>query len=299
MMAKNITSRVVSKEEAKREGLKFYFTGKACRNGHVAVRRTTTGHCLECSRASVVRYSKHRHKGIGNGPPRGKRWEAKEAGETTYFTGKPCKHGHFDVRYVSSGICAECARIQTVNSYKKHELEIKQREAERKKCKEYREQKRLKNYQWRVSNADKVNAKRRKRVKEAPDIYRAHREKSYKKARQRPEIKLRDAVKSGIRRGLSTQGKQGRKTFDLLGYSVHELKRHLESKFLAGMSWGNYGEWHIDHIIPLSAFNYSTADDIDFQRAWRLSNLRPMWGIENIKKGASLREPFQPSLALG
>jgi hypothetical protein len=64
------------------------------------------------------------------------------------------------------------------------------------------------------------------------------------------------------------------------------------------MSWENYGEWQIDHIIPLAAFNYETPFDMDFQRAWSLSNLQPLWALENMSKGDKLSKPFQPSLAL-
>lgn len=81
------------------------------------------------------------------------------------------------------------------------------------------------------------------------------------------------------------------------------MRNHLEAQFAPGMTWENHGNgdgrWHVDHKIPLSAFNYETPDDIDFKRCWALSNLQPMWAADNIKKGAKLTAPFQPSLALG
>ena len=49
---------IVSKEEARERGLKRYFTGKPCKNGHVAERFTTGGGCVECVRASVRRWRK-------------------------------------------------------------------------------------------------------------------------------------------------------------------------------------------------------------------------------------------------
>ena len=68
------------------------------------------------------------------------------------------------------------------------------------------------------------------------------------------------------------------------------------------MSWGNYGQgdgkWHLDHIIPQSVFYYENAEDLDFQRCWALSNLQPMWGSANIRKGDKIIEPFQPTLEL-
>ncbi|OKP79784.1 hypothetical protein BTE77_06750 [Ensifer adhaerens] len=59
---------------------------------------------------------------------------------------------------------------------------------------------------------------------------------------------------------------------------------HLEAQFTDGMTWDNYGEWHVDHIIPLAAHNYETTDDIDFKRAWAMSNLQPLWAIDNHRK---------------
>jgi hypothetical protein len=60
---------------------------------------------------------------------------------------------------------------------------------------------------------------------------------------------------------------------------------HLESLFQEGMTWENYGEWHIDHRIPKSWFNFATINDPEFIKCWDLSNLKPMWASENIAKG--------------
>lgn len=76
----------------------------------------------------------------------------------------------------------------------------------------------------------------------------------------------------------------GAKKFILLGYSKGELMRHLEKQFLKDMGWHNMGQWHIDHIIPLSSFNYSSVSDPEFKRAWALTNLRPLWAAENRAK---------------
>jgi len=46
------------------------------------------------------------------------------------------------------------------------------------------------------------------------------------------------------------------------------------------MSWENYGDWHIDHIRPLSSFNES--DDASIVNS--LNNLRPLWKEDNLKK---------------
>lgn len=46
------------------------------------------------------------------------------------------------------------------------------------------------------------------------------------------------------------------------------------------------GEWHIDHIIPLSSFSFEDAEDPDFKAAWQITNLRPLWKTENLSKHA-------------
>ena len=51
------------------------------------------------------------------------------------------------------------------------------------------------------------------------------------------------------------------------------------------MGWHNMGEWHIDHIVPVSSFTITSADDADFKACWALTNLRPMWADENRSKG--------------
>jgi hypothetical protein len=62
--------------------------------------------------------------------------------------------------------------------------------------------------------------------------------------------------------------------------------------------WKNYGEWHVDHKIPQSAFNFETPEDIDFKKCWALKNIQPMWAKENIIKSNRINKPFQPSLRI-
>jgi 5-methylcytosine-specific restriction endonuclease McrA len=70
----------------------------------------------------------------------------------------------------------------------------------------------------------------------------------------------------------------------LVGITPKELKEHLEKQFFQGMSWGNYGEWHIDHIIPLSSAK--TEDEI--YKLCHYTNLQPLWAEDNLRKGNKL-----------
>ena len=72
--------------------------------------------------------------------------------------------------------------------------------------------------------------------------------------------------------------------FDILGYTPEELINHLEKQFTEGMTWENYGEFHIDHKLPISSFNIKEIGDEEFMKCWSLDNLQPMWGEENIRK---------------
>ena len=78
------------------------------------------------------------------------------------------------------------------------------------------------------------------------------------------------------------------KTFALLGYTLEELMIHLEKQFTDGMTWDNYGEWHVDHKIPMASFNFKTTDVEGFKLCWCLNNLQPLWGPDNLSKGTKL-----------
>jgi hypothetical protein len=76
-------------------------------------------------------------------------------------------------------------------------------------------------------------------------------------------------------------------TFDLLGCSISELKKHLESQFQDGMSWENYGKdgWHVDHIKPCASFDLSKK--VDQKKCFHYTNLQPLWWEDNLSKGSS------------
>jgi len=72
----------------------------------------------------------------------------------------------------------------------------------------------------------------------------------------------------------------------LIVSTIQEIIEHLKKNFLPGMTIENYGRggWVIDHIIPISFFNYTSIDDIEFKYCWAIDNLQPLWDRDNIKK---------------
>lgn len=115
-----------------------------------------------------------------------------------------------------------------------------------------------------------------------------------------PKFNLRARMANAIRISLrrTSGGRKAGKWEMLVGYSCADLYVRLQQTLPAGATWQDYlaGRLEIDHIIPLDAFNYSQAGDLDFQRAWALTNLRLLHATENASKSNTLAEPFQPSL---
>ena len=103
--------------------------------------------------------------------------------------------------------------------------------------------------------------------------------------RSTPEGLLNARMNSAVNRALAG-GKGGRAWVRLVGYSAEELRKHIERQFTAGMNWKDAGAFHIDHITPLSSFSFDSAEHPEFRAAWALTNLRPMWATDNIRKGA-------------
>ena len=132
------------------------------------------------------------------------------------------------------------------------------------------DRKREYNKRWRAENPSKARETRR--------VYMAIR-------RQLPHVALSNRIRCGIYDCLR-RGKNGRAWTDLVGWSIHDIADHLERQFLPGMGWHNMGEWHSDHIVPLSSFTITGSDDPELRRAWALPNLRPLWGRDNIRKGS-------------
>jgi hypothetical protein len=114
-----------------------------------------------------------------------------------------------------------------------------------------------------------------------------------------PKGKLSRCMSFRIWKTLKNNSKGKRKWESLVGYTVEQLKKHLEKKFTPEMTWENQGSyWHIDHKIPVSVFNFNCPEHIDFKKCWALENLQPMEAIKNKIKGKKIEKSFQPSLAI-
>ena len=135
-------------------------------------------------------------------------------------------------------------------------------------------------------NKKDILAKRKEYLKNNAEKVKNSSNKCSRKRRKNPIFRLNGNISNSIRSSLKSQSlrKNGRHWESLVGYTVLELKEHLESLFQTEMTWGNYGKWHIDHRIPQSFFEIKKIGDVEFKMCWRLENLQPLWASENLSK---------------
>lgn len=107
-----------------------------------------------------------------------------------------------------------------------------------------------------------------------------------------PQFRLRCTLRSRIKSALRSCGIGQRVSIaKLVGCSFDELKTHLEAQFTNGMRWGEPRRtWHVDHIVPLVAFDLSDVEELQTACNWR--NLRPMGGLENRCKHRIIPHPL-------
>jgi hypothetical protein len=131
-------------------------------------------------------------------------------------------------------------------------------------------------------NRKKQLAKRRAWEKANPEKHTAEKLRWQKRRGERdPTWRMMRNISRHIA-GVLNGGKRGRRTMALLGYTKSELRVHVEALFRPGMSWDNYGEWHLDHRRPKASFDFKQPNAL--QDCWSLSNLQPLWKLENHQK---------------
>ena len=136
-----------------------------------------------------------------------------------------------------------------------------------------------------------------KRTEEQKKRDRKNSKSIYKTNRQNPNFRIRQSISSLLNYHIKNRGAKRSKTkskLDMLDFTMEELRDHLQNQFTKGMSFDNYGKWHIDHIIPCSWLDLS--DETQFKQCWSLRNLKPMWGSENISKNNKYSENTQLNL---
>lgn len=231
-------------------GEMYYNSPRMCVNGHVGKRLTSTQQCVRCQR-NRARAERSCDSARLRKHQALRRRVARQLGKTRYKSVLACKKGHNSYRLVSTSQCCECLSQRNVEKIK---------------------------YPTTESSALRKNAKRRSRAGRV-------KARAYeKRLRKTPSHKAISFIRQSLRRVLQGQEKSGRSE-DVCGYTRRELVDRIELNFEPGMTWDNYGEWHIDHTIPISRFISKGEFRPHIVNA--LCNLRPMWSFQNLSKGAA------------
>lgn len=221
------------------------------------------------------------------------RKQAQLAGEKWFFTGKPCKHGHISKRQVSNGACATCSSIRGKAFYHEPQRIEKHREEARRRMRD-----RLSapgvlielNARRRADRADPVTGQK---IREA-EAARRRKNPAKQREKQRTQSARRRADPVGgfaLRASkliritlLKGSWKKPAKTESILGCTMDEFRSMIERQFQPGMSWSNMGEWHLDHIVPIS----TARTQAEAEALSRAGNFRPLWAKDNLEKSNSV-----------
>lgn len=137
----------------------------------------------------------------------------------------------------------------------------------------------LKQKEYRRLNREKLSFS--KREWSLNNIERSREIKRNYKIRRRerdPLFKIEESLRSSIKRYI--KGKKQKSTFEILGIDIDDFKCYIESKFTEGMTWDNYGEWHLDHIIPqIYSKNLEELYNLNYY-----INFQPLWKLDNLSK---------------
>lgn len=129
-------------------------------------------------------------------------------------------------------------------------------------------------------NSEKQKAAEKKYVLNNPEKLR----EKWRKAASKPHRIIRDRLNHRISDALhSVKHYKSNKTHIYTGCSMDYLKKWFEYQFNDKIGWHNYGDWHIDHVLPCSKFDLTNIEDQKKCFSWK--NLRPCLKEENMVKG--------------
>lgn len=174
---------------------------------------------------------------------------------------------------------------EKVNAYKR-----KWREANRAKCRAWSTQWQQENKgraaeisrKWREENRGRALESGRRYYANNIEAVRARK----RAEKRRPNIRAANNLRKRLKLYL---GRKLGRSVDIFGTTPAGVMAHITSLLKPGMSWENYGEWHIDHIRPLASFDLS--DSAQYRAAAHYTNLQPLWARENLSKSSKWNRP--------
>ena len=146
-------------------------------------------------------------------------------------------------------------------------------ESDKKYCENNKEMLKNKKIKYYQKNKSKYREYGKNRVRDY--------KKEYSDVRKNPLKTLKYILRNRTSIAFKYRGyKKNTKTQEMLGVSWEICKAHIERQFTKRMNWSNYGEWHIDHIIPLG----SAKTEEEIIKLCHYSNLQPLWAFDNLSK---------------
>jgi len=117
--------------------------------------------------------------------------------------------------------------------------------------------------------------------------YAKWRRRTYNRKRRAkdPQFRMAQNLRSRVR-GALKGSRRSAVFWNLIGCAPLELRVWIEYNFVGGMSWENYGKWHIDHILPCISFDLT--DPAAQRECFHYTNLQPLWASDNIRKGGKV-----------
>jgi len=199
-------------------------------------------------------------------------------------------------KYIKCGYTSSCKncrekyqilhRDEILNYQKQHYLENKEKIDLKHKVYSENNRHKIRNYQqqYYLDNKEKID-KRNKLYDEEHKEQRLIYIRGYQYNKLHTDLNhklmsyMRNRIRSAIKKGA---GSKAYKSIELLGCTIEDARKHLESLFQEGMTWENYGKWHIDHIRPCSSFDLT--DPEQQKQCFNYKNIQPLWAIDNLRK---------------
>lgn len=178
--------------------------------------------------------------------------------------------------------CKQCLREKAKERY------LQNRDKHLKSFKEYR----IKNKEaLNKYDRDRWETRKKERKKNKAKITEYRREYEKNRRATDPVWRLKKNLRCLLWRFIyktkeNRSSKSMTKMVEITGATSKEVRIFIESKFVKGMTWNNYGKnpnnWQIDHIIPLSKFDLTKEEEL--KKAFHYTNMQPLWSTDNMKK---------------
>jgi hypothetical protein len=194
-----------------------------------------------------------------------------------------------EIMEITTKVCTICKVEKSYEDFFKDKAFKDGKQSRCKKC-DYRRQ-----VEWKQKNKERAREYNKKSYQLNPEKFKtyskkwADKNKGYHKNRMKSEPLLR--LVHNMRNRVSSYCKSIRankttRTKEMLGLNLADFKSYMESKFQEGMTWDNYGQWHVDHIKPLSL----ATTEQQVMELNHYTNLQPLWASENLKKSNRYEE---------